>query len=710
MPANKTILWGCSLDYSAAGDGLGASYVTGGTIAGSALATFQTNIGKNVSIMHIGGHAWMQSGVFNTFSIYTTNLNILTAAGILPCIDWLPFDSGGNVNDFALRPARIAAGDWDTQITAYANAIKAWGKNICIRMFVEPNITGQYSWQYGPTGTWTVDVSHQPSSGYSSGTWTNTAADVNGALQRIGNIFKNVVGCTNAKLIANYNIVSTSATMPLATQFTVPFDLSNFVDIISIDGYCDAGATTTRPDFAAIFRGGGTSNLQDTYGQLAALHPTMPLMISETGWAGTVGSAVAITSITRTGGSWAIVTGSAMSAEAVAGAAFDIQGTVPTTYRGQWQIAVRTDSTHFTVTGDSDHGAVTTVGTIQTIDRVNRAIYAAKSLETDLPTMTRIEYLLLFWVRYNANNWTMDYYGTQANNLANPDMLALAKAIGNAHYLEGQTLGTDVSAVPFIPYQDQDLSASGALERYRAVARSTYGCFTGWLMNQTVGTTPIPDDVAGGARTLTVNGTASVGNTNVIPSEPTWTSGKVSGTSGNHFSAADAAVFSPVTSGKLAIVFSYLNPTDPSGTGVLIGKGGSPNNEWAISLTTTTLLFSCFQNLPTPGNTYASSSFTLPARNVPHHVVACVDTANTGAPVTFYVDGVQHTSGAASGTMADLAAGITIGQRGDATQFVPADTRYGPIFFFNQILTPESAADLYAVWQAGPVITLLTAS
>lgn len=704
MTANETVMWGCSLDYSQHGGG--ASYVVGGTIAGSALATFQANTGKNVSIMHIGGHGWLGS---NAFSAYITNLNILTAAGILPCIDWLPADFSNTLGgSYQLRPAAIAAGDWDSYIQSYAQEIKNWGKDVCIRIFVESNITGQYPWQYGPTGT-AATPAGTPFMGNPVGPnnpWTNTAADVVGAYVRIGNIFKNVVGCFNAKIVLNLNIIGASATATVASQVDGALP---YVDILSMDGYTEArGGAGYRDDFAKVFRGGITasvdSQLQDTYGLMAARHPTMPMMLSECGWFGTDGSTINITAFTRSAGTWTLTLASPPPATAVVGNSFDISGTVPTTYRGEWNIVSGSGTGPWVVTGDSDHGAVTTLGTAQVIDRIYRAAAVTKSLEIDLPAMPRIKYVLLFWVNYTASQWVMDYNGSQPNNR---DALALRSAIGNAHYLEGQVMGTDVSTVQFIPHQDQPLTATGALERYRGVCRGTTGLVGAWLLRDAVGTTSVLDD-SGFGRNGAVTGQVVLGAANVLPAEPTWTSARFPGNTASAITIAHSTAFNPGTINTLSIETSFVIPNAPaSGNAVLVAKGSASNYVWSLFVTTTsTLTFTMFQ---LNGTTFCTAGHALPTMGIPFHVVASINLAVTATPVTLYLNGIAHVSGAGAGPIGASTAPLTIGLRGDNVQPLVANGRIGPVWIYNTALTIESVADHYAAWGPGPVISGRTA-
>lgn len=696
MTSGESILWGVQLDYSARGTGA-PSYVTGGAITPtSALGIFEANIGKRCSIVHITG-GWTSNGVFNQFSKYTPALNIFTAAGRMPSMEWFTYDSGVSSNMQSINCDAIIAGTWDNYIRTFATDIKNWGKDVLIRVFTEPNLIGQYPWQYGPTGSWTIDgTAGHTFPGYRSGTWTNTVAKTNQALARIGDIFKNQIGCFNGKLVWNPNFQGSGATLTFAQQYV---GLAGFVDVLSWDAY--TGTTNgVQATLGQIYRGGVGQGLQDTYGLIAALDPDLPLMVCETGFWGTVGGLVNIQSILRSGGQWTITTASPVAAEAIATCSFDIAATQPSGYQGEWPIVTRNSSTSFVVAGDIDHGAITTLGHVQVIDRVNRAANVTQSLEIDVPAMPRLKYFQLFWVNYNASQWVMDYDGSQPNNV---DMLALRKAIGNAHYLAGGQMGTDTSTVPIVPYQDQALTAVGARERYRGVCQSTSGLVGAWLLRDTVGTSPVADD-SGFGRTGVVSGQTVLGAANVLPSQPSWTSAQFPGNTVSAITVAHSTAFNPGTTGLLSVETSFVLPTTPVSNAVLVAKGSASNYVWSLFAGPTSIGFTLYQ---IDGTSYSFTSHNLPTLGVSHHVVASVDLSVTSSPITFYLDNVPHFSGAAAGIIGNSTAPVTFGLRGDALLAMVANGRLGPVWIYNTAMSVESVADHYSAWIAAPVVSSL---
>lgn len=769
MTANESIFWGALVDYSQRGTGK-PTYTSGGTITGTdALSLFEANVGKKCSIVHIGTR-WYGSAVAIPFSSIQGACNTLTSAGRIPFVDWLCWDSPGHKLDYALRPERVAAGDWDAYITQYAQDVQAWGKPIIIRPWIEQNLptgsTGaQFSWQYSNSGSYThtswfpVTITNvtgttnptitaaahgfvvgQPiiiagvggvvgingaqtvlsaatntftvtdvvsgtytSGGTASQTFTNTynGPGNNGvggfiqAYQHMVSVWR-AAGNTNAQFVWCPNIQSSSAPLSFASQY--PGDA--FTDILGWDGYGGTPDGVQR-DFNNLFRGGGSTGLSDIYGLVSACDGTgiKPLMICETGWLGTVGSTINISSIARTGGTWTLTLASTPASEAVPTCSFDITGVTPSTYNGEWVI-VSGSGTSWVVQGDSDHGSASG-GTVQIIDRVNRATNITNSLEIHLPAMPRVKYWTLFWTDYGPDKWVADYDSSQPNNV---DMLALKTAIGNAHYISGGTFGTDVASLSLAPFQDQPLTISGALERYRNVCRSTSGLVGAWLLRDAVSTNPVPDD-SGNSRTGAVNGSVTLGSANVLPAEPSWTSAGFPGTTGSNISIASNAAFSPATNGHLSVETSFVLPTTPAGSAALVTKGSSGAFEWSLFVNGTAITFTIFNQA---SGTWATSGHNIPSLNVPHHVVACVDESlSATGPITMYLDNVQHTSIPSNG-VAPLAgsAAVMIGQRADTTQPITAGTHIGPTFIYNTTLTIETVADHYAAWIAAPAITV----
>lgn len=218
----------------------------------------------------------------------------------------------------------------------------------------------------------------------------------------------------------------------------------------------------------------------------------------------------------------------------------------------------------------------------------------------------------------------------------------------------------------------------------------------GWLLTDATG--PVADE-SGNGRTGAITGTVTLGSAGTVPAESLWTSASFPGTVGNLITVTNNAAFSPATTGKFSIETSFVIPSTPTGTGVIVAKGKASNFEWSIFVTATTMGCTCSQ---LGGTTYSSNTYVLPALNTPHHYIMALDTTDTVSPFTSWLDGVLHNSSAAVGSMAAGSADVTFGQRGDATQ--PFNGRVGPTWLYNTTLSAESAADHYAAWQVGSVV------
>src|SRR5689334_20720562 len=123
MAGTDAIYFGALIDWHL--------YATGGlngqsgftTYAGSAAEQWNNNLGKRASLYHISGTPakWGNgtAGGFNAFSVLQGVLDASHAQGMLPYVDWSPWDWAHPTNNFLLRPAAIANGDWDTQLTQW---------------------------------------------------------------------------------------------------------------------------------------------------------------------------------------------------------------------------------------------------------------------------------------------------------------------------------------------------------------------------------------------------------------------------------------------------------------------------------------------------------------------------------------------------------------------------------------------------------------
>src|SRR5262249_21209548 len=145
--------------------------------------------------------------------------------------------------------SKIIGGQYDSYLTQWAQAAKAWGHPFFIRLFHEFN---------GNWVPWNETVNgNQP--GQFVATW-----------RHIHDIFT-AVGATNVSWVWSPNIEA-----PTQTDLPGLYPGDTYVDWLGIDGYnfgtCSHGGTS-YPSFDQVFR--------STYNKLASIAPAKPIMIAE---------------------------------------------------------------------------------------------------------------------------------------------------------------------------------------------------------------------------------------------------------------------------------------------------------------------------------------------------------------------------------------------------------------------------------------------
>lgn len=187
---------------------------------------FESNAGKKVSILSYGQPPpWVQT------TFYGNVADMITSRGAIP---WLTM--GQPTDDLA----GIAAGNYDTQIKAWADNVKAYGKPLFLRLWWEMNGSWYNNW-----GT------NLPASTYIAA-WHRVHDDVVGE----GAINVTWVWCPNIGLTAEANA-------------RYPGDA--YVDWVGLDGY---NKGTSSVSFSSLF--------QTSYNNLQTLAPTKPIVIGET--------------------------------------------------------------------------------------------------------------------------------------------------------------------------------------------------------------------------------------------------------------------------------------------------------------------------------------------------------------------------------------------------------------------------------------------
>ncbi len=194
--------------------------------------------------------------VYSTWDEAMTNvisqnaLAAMEAQNTIPDITWQAQSAHSTVT-----LAGIAAGDYDSYITASAQTLKAFGQPVFIRLFHEFNTT-RYAWGLPQNGAGPV-------------------ADANfiAAWQHVVTIFRQV-GASNVKFIWCFN----SGTSPVESWNEPPaaYPGDSYVDWVALDGYNMGSYNNGRRWYAFTFMMGGA------YNYAIKATENKPIMVTET--------------------------------------------------------------------------------------------------------------------------------------------------------------------------------------------------------------------------------------------------------------------------------------------------------------------------------------------------------------------------------------------------------------------------------------------
>jgi len=169
--------------------------------------------------------------------------------GATPLVTWEPWAWGGGVNQPAYALNRVAAGDFDSTITQWGQAIAAWGKPVMLRFAHEMN-GNWYPWAEGVNG--------------------NQAGDYVAAWRHVHDVVA-ATGAANVQWVWSPNVPYTGSTA-LAGLYPGP----GYVDIVALDGY-NWGTSQTWSSWVSP-----VDLLAPGISQLRALAPGKPVLIAET--------------------------------------------------------------------------------------------------------------------------------------------------------------------------------------------------------------------------------------------------------------------------------------------------------------------------------------------------------------------------------------------------------------------------------------------
>ena len=186
------------------------------------------------------------------------DLNAVHARGATSLITWEPWLWGGNgANQPAFALDRITAGDYDTYIAQWGNALKTWGKPVMLRFAHEMN-GNWYPWAEAANG--------------------NEAGDYVAAWRHVHDVMA-ATGATNVQWVWSPNVPYWGS-----TPLTGLYPGAGYVDVVGLDGYnwgTSASWSSWTPP-ASLF-GEGLAALR-------SLAPGKAIMISETASAEAGGS------------------------------------------------------------------------------------------------------------------------------------------------------------------------------------------------------------------------------------------------------------------------------------------------------------------------------------------------------------------------------------------------------------------------------------
>jgi hypothetical protein len=213
----------------------------------SAVTAFEHETGKGVSLVNFSSpFANCYSSPCRTYPFDTAAMNLIRSHGAIPFFSWGSDSLPVSTNEPNFSLASIVAGTWDSYITSWAQAAKAWGHPFFLRFDWEMN-ANWFPWSVGVNG--------------------NTAAQYVAAWRHVHDIFTKV-GTTNATWVWCPNIDPNHQYTPLASLYPG----NGYVDWTGIDGYNWASPWLS---FDQLFH--------STYTQLStSIAPSKPIVIAET--------------------------------------------------------------------------------------------------------------------------------------------------------------------------------------------------------------------------------------------------------------------------------------------------------------------------------------------------------------------------------------------------------------------------------------------
>jgi beta-mannanase len=166
-------------------------------------------------------------------------------------VTWEPWDADAPDNG-AYALDRIAAGEHDGYLVAWADALRAWGRPVLLRFAHEQN-GDWYPWAVGVGGT--------------------SAEDHVTAFRHVHDVFS-AQGAGNVQFVWNPNV-----SYPGASSLSVTWPGARYVDRVALDGYNwgNSAPDTAWQEPEEVFA--------DSLDELRELAPGIPVMVAEVGCA-----------------------------------------------------------------------------------------------------------------------------------------------------------------------------------------------------------------------------------------------------------------------------------------------------------------------------------------------------------------------------------------------------------------------------------------
>jgi beta-mannanase len=178
------------------------------------LTQLESVLRRRISIVQ-----WYQQWDSTDNSVNVSWLDSASAAGRVPLLTWEPWsppsdarpEPGKTAEQPAFQLSRIAGGDYDAYVRAFARALAAWGKPLYLRPMHEMN------------GTW------YPWGGIVNG---NSQEMFRRAWRHLHDLFE-AEGATNVRWVFCIN----ADDVPASNRFELYYPGARYVDVLAIDGY-----------------------------------------------------------------------------------------------------------------------------------------------------------------------------------------------------------------------------------------------------------------------------------------------------------------------------------------------------------------------------------------------------------------------------------------------------------------------------------------